>query len=210
MTPTQVADHAEKVVAGMSGGGASGNPLFPNPSPPLSTLTTLISQIRGGQNLVLGISNQLADAQGNVRDWGEELKSALGQEGNTVQGVADKQATEAEAVAVIKSANMGVRDSSGTPIGPLEAPKEVSLVDGHNDGELEAHCSKIRGASSYFFETCIGDNPITGAWGNGQPSSKTSITLKGFTTGQRVWMRVAGIGASDVRTWSAPISAIVT
>ena len=207
MNPTELAQQGENVVAGMTG-----NANFAAPNPPLSQISAAASELRARLSTVKSTAAQLSADNLAVREGDEVLRALLTGEGTFVQGVADaaERSGVGDPTQIIKSANMGVRADNTVPIGNLPAPSGLSATDGATDGDINAHCNRVKGASSYFWETCVGDNPISGAWGGTKGSTAGSIILTGYEVGKRVWVRVAALGAAGQGAWSEPVSLIVT
>ena len=209
MNSTELAQHGENVVAAMSG-----NANFPTPNPPLAQITDAVGEVRSRLATVESTKAQLSADNLAVREGVEILTGLLNGEGTFVQGTADaaERAGTGDPAQIIKSAAMGVRADNTIPIGTLPAPTGLSATDGAVDGDINAHCNRVKGAYSYVWETCAGENPIAGAWGDTKVSSAGSIVLTGYPVGGRVWVRVAAIGASAAGQgpWSEPVSLIVT
>ncbi len=49
----------------------------------------------------------------------------------------------------------------------------------------------------------------TGPWASGRVITKSTATVNGLTSGQRVWFRVAAIGAAGQGPWSGLATKIV-
>ncbi len=206
MNPGEMAQYGENVVAGMTA-----NANFPTAAPPLAEISSAVSAVRTNLTSVEASKAQLSADNANVRASAATLSSLLSGEGNTVQAAADKAERDGlgDPTQIIKSANMGVK-ADAAPIGNLPAPTGLSATDGSADGEINAHCNRVKGAASYVWETCAGENPIAGAWGGTKVSSASSILLNGYEVGKRVWIHVAAVGAAGQGTWSEPVSLIVT
>ncbi|HEX8464102.1 MAG TPA: hypothetical protein VF627_05730 [Abditibacterium sp.] len=204
--PTELAQHGENVVAAMTG-----NANFAAPNPPLAELTAAVGAVRGNLATVESTKAQLSADNLAVRDSSETLRGLLTGEGNFVQTVADSagRSGNGDPAQIIKSAAMEVA-AEAAPIGSLPAPTGLSATDGATDGDINAHCNRVKGAGSYFWETCVGDNPISGTWGGTKGSTAGSIVLTGYEVGKRVWVRVAALGAAGQGAWSEPVSLIVT
>lgn len=197
-SPVQLVDYTRNVVSGMTG-----NAHFPSPSPALTALSTGAKNLEDANLNILDLEAQMRSAYTDRDAVMLGLKKQLSDEGAYVQVASGGDAD------TIRSANMEVRDEA-KPIGILPAPEKISLVDGHEDGSVEAHCSRVRGASSYVWQSCVGNDPIAGVWSGKEVSTRTSMVLSGFALGQRVWVRGAGVGAAGPGDWSAPVFCIVT
>ncbi len=197
-TPVQLVDYTRNVVSGMTGSAH-----FPAPNPALSALSAGAKELEEANLNILDLEAQLKAAYSERDAVMLGLKKQLSDEGAYVQVASGGNPD------TIRSANMEVRDEV-KPIGDLPAPDKISVVDGHDDGSVEAHCSRVRGANSYVWQSCAGNDPIAGVWSGKEVSTRTSISLSGFAVGQRIWVRGAGFGAAGPGDWSAPVSCIVT
>lgn len=206
MNPGEMAQYGENVVAGMTA-----NANFPTPVPSLAEISSAVSAVRTNLTSVEASKAQLSADNAAVRAGVATLSSLLSGEGNTVQAAADKAEREGvgDPTQIIKSANMGVK-ADAAPIGNLPAPTGLSATDGHDDGDINAHCNRVKGAVSYVWETCAGENPIAGAWGGTKVSTASTMMLSGYEVGARIWVRVAAVGAAGQGPWSEPVSLIVT
>jgi len=88
-----------------------------------------------------------------------------------------------------------------SPIGELPQVKNLSLTIGDNEGELDGHFDKVKGASSYNIEKAI-TNPEN--WMHAASSTKTSFTLSGLGSGVKIWVRVSALGSAGQGPWSDP------
>jgi len=91
---------------------------------------------------------------------------------------------------------------------PPPKPEPPAVTTGDFDGTLDAACDALPRAHSYPWELTTGD-PLTGPWVPRNPTTLSSTTLTGLTSGTRVWVRVAGVGSKGVGPWSDPVSKIV-
>lgn len=98
--------------------------------------------------------------------------------------------------------------SEGEAIGALPAPQDFTVTTDDDPGELDAHWDVVRGAKLYVLEKCVGDSP-NGPWSSAGHVTRSKITIEGLTSGSRVWLRVAAVGAEGQGAWSQPISKIV-
>lgn len=52
-------------------------------------------------------------------------------------------------------------------------------------------------------------DPVNGPWTTKEQPTASTVTLTGLTSGQRVWVRVRGVGANGNGPWSDPATKIV-
>jgi hypothetical protein len=91
---------------------------------------------------------------------------------------------------------------------PPPKPEPPAVTTGDFDGTLDAACDAVPRAHSYLWEVTTAD-PLAGPWVARNPTTLSSTTLTGLTSGTRVWVRVAGVGSKGVGPWSDPVSKIV-
>lgn len=199
MNPLELAQYADDVVAAMTG-----NSSFGVPTPALSALTDKATAVRKGQTEVAAAETVLSDKRSLVRAQAGDLKTLLTNEGTYVQGVANTSGnTDEQASAIIKSAHMDVK-SAGSPVGALPAPTDVAATQGDMPNEVDTQCHSVKGASSYVWETCAGDDPIGGPWVYATTTTKSSVTLSNLASGSRQWVRVSAVGTAGAGPHSAP------
>ena len=202
LNSTQTAQRLRDVAAAMKD-----NANFPAPNPTLEALLGAANAISAGETKVSGSEKQLSIDRADLRAASDNGKNLLSSEGTYVQGVADdaQRAGTGDAETIVKSANMDVK-SAPTPAGSMPSPTEVKLTRGDRPGEVDAACHSVKGAVSYVWETCPGDDPINGAWSYAKTSTKSSgVTLEHLPSGGRVWVRVSAVGTKDTGPTSAPV-----
>jgi hypothetical protein len=127
-----------------------------------------------------------------------------------VQALADGLRTEAFTVEVatgglaakIITTGFELR-SNGSPIGVPTQVVNLSLKASDLEGALKAAWKKVHGADSY--EIQVSPDPMTpSTWTPKGTVTKTRAELGGFTSGQRIWLRVRVIGAAGAGRWSDP------
>ena len=175
---------------------------FPNANPTMIALGTLITAAEDGIT-----ASDAADATAKlVRTQRDTLVAALAagltQEAGYVENRAAGSAT------IIEQAGMAVK-SPGAPVGPMPQVLELAVTASDHEGWLDWMCKPVRGVSSY--EVWTSADPMTEAsWKFTVSSPKSSGTLKGLTSGAKVWVRVRAIGAdTDPGPWSDPAVKVV-
>ena len=130
------------------------------------------------------------------------LATGLTQEAGYVESRAAGSAT------IIEQAGMAVKAPS-EPVGPMPQVLELAVTASEHEGWLDWMCKPVRGVSSYEIWTSA--DPMTEiGWKFAFSSSKSSGTLKGLTSGSKVWVRVRAIGTeTDPGPWSDPAVKVV-
>ena len=102
----------------------------------------------------------------------------------------------------ILSAGLSVRATKA----PQSVPNQVanlSLTTGDNEVSLDAHWDSQGNASS--FEVQKSADPFTAtSWTTADTVTKSSTTLTGLTSGNRMWVRVRAINSAGKGAWSDP------
>jgi hypothetical protein len=102
----------------------------------------------------------------------------------------------------IQSAGMNVRGPA-VAVGTPDQVTNLALTGGDADGELDAQWDAVNGARSYEIQTS--PDPTNGtSWVNRPSVTKSRVTLNGFTSGVRIWVRVRAIGSAGHGNWSEP------
>ena len=72
------------------------------------------------------------------------------------------------------------------------------------DGKLDASWAPVRGADSYQIQVSV--DPVTPtSWALFDSCNTASLTLEGFTSGTKQWVRVRAVGADNGKgPWSDP------
>ncbi|HSU55507.1 MAG TPA: hypothetical protein VLT36_15740 [Candidatus Dormibacteraeota bacterium] len=192
LSPDQKVAFGTTVITSMTG-----NPNFVTPNPTLASATTVKNTL---QTAINDYNAALAAAQVKLaaREAAEvAFNATFTLLGAYVDNVSGGDRTKAE------SSGMSVR-ADVAPVGPLTQVLNLVLTAGDNEGTLDAAWDSTRGANSYEAQTSA--DPVSGtSWVFKTVASKSSITLDGLTTGNRVWARVRAIGANNSKgPWSDP------
>jgi hypothetical protein len=180
----------------------TGNPNFPAPNPPLTTvgavITALQTKVATANSARAALNMALADRDAAL----VAARAVLQQEADYVQNVSGGDKTK------IESAGMSVRDD-GSPIGTPAQVLNLVVMAGDNDGTLDASWDRMRGVASYEVQVSV--DPITAtSWSFKQTASKSSATIGGLTSGAKMWVRVRAVGSGNVTgPWSDPATKVV-
>ena len=174
----------------------TGNADFPNPVPPLATLTTAANSLETTYNT----------AQANKQTWKASLPDQA-----TAEDALDKLISQCQSyVESVAGTDEGKISSVGMepkgPSGPsvaLDPTTSLEVANGDHDGELDLNWDRAAGAKSYLIQQSLDPNVATG-WTQVGASTKSSITISGLTSGTRYWFRVAAVGAKGQSGWSDP------
>ena len=201
-TALQLAQYAEDRATALENNAT----IFPAPNPTPTQLRVQATALRTGLGTVDDAKIALTVAYDGSHAVTEALKDMLNNEGTYVQGVANAgDNTDEQATTIIKTSGMSVK-AAGTPVGVLPAPADLSLTQGDETGEVDAHCHSVKSSSFYQWESSLDADPNAASWTIRTPTTKSSTTLKDFASGAIVWVRVRAGGADGPGPASAPVS----
>ena len=170
------------------------NPHFPDPVPPLDTISELVNQFSDSltdaatKNIVdITLKNQLR----------KQLEHQLGRLALYVMYVAD----ESDAILVSSGYNLTKK-----PVGnKLETPQQPTLRSGLNSGDITGMIKAVKGAKYYLFEITSGALTGDSVW-EMHSCSRRKYTFTNLTPGQKYWVRIAVLGTGKQKVYSSPAS----
>ncbi|MEY4917573.1 MAG: hypothetical protein RL616_1486 [Verrucomicrobiota bacterium] len=179
----------------------TGNANFTTPSPSLATFG---SKITSAQTKLTAALNAQATAKQATADKDLEMDGlkALAMQ---LAGYVDLTAAGDESK--ILSAGLSVRAGKTPPQLPGQV-MNLSLTAGDNDGSLDAHWDPQTKIKSYEIQVSA-DPFTTTSFVTKDTVTKSSATLTGLTSGDRVWVRVRAINAAGKGAWSDPAVKVV-
>lgn len=179
----------------------TGNASFTTPVPSLTTFGTAITT---AQNKLTAALNAQATAKQATADK-ETAMLALVALAN--QLVAYVDLTAAGDASKILSAGLAVR-SAKTPQAVPGQVANLSVTAGDNEGSLDVHWDPLGNAKSYEVQKSV--DPFTStSFVTADTVTKSSVTLAGFTSGARIWVRVRAINSAGKGAWSDPAVKVV-
>jgi hypothetical protein len=178
----------------------TGNPAFPNPQPPLVTLTAGVDSLEAANNN-LETSRQKTATNLQIRDDKQVSVVAL-----LRQSAAFVEAVAGDDESVILSAEMDVRSAPSFQTQPAGAPGNLSGSQSDHEGEIDLHWDTVKGASYEIQRSA--DPPTATSWQHAAVSVKSSVTINGLVSGTRYWFRVAAVTTAGQSGWSDPATKI--
>lgn len=176
------------------------NASFPNPTPPLETITAAVNSFDAAyaatQVTRQQVKTRLSD-QSSREEVLDQLMIQLAAHVESVAGTNDN---------LIHSAGMDTKAVPSVSAMPTP-PAGFSAIAGDHDGEIVLSWDRIVKAKSYVIEQSP-DPPTATSWAHAGVATKASMMINGLTSGTRYWFRVAAVGSSGQSGWSAPTTRI--
>lgn len=189
----ELAQKAQSIVTSLTG-----NTYFPAPSPTLTSVQTAIdAYAQALANAINGTKEQTI-LKNQTRD---ELEAVLARLATYVDETANDN------VAIMTSSGFDL-SKERTTYGILEQPLNIRLNPGIMSGCLEVTFSKVSGAKSYL--VLHTEMPVTtdSVW-IPTAATKTKVLLSGLTSGKQYAVKIAAVGADEIRNFSAPVMSFV-
>ena len=172
----------------------------PTPDPPLADLTTAANTLDASRVAVAAAKSTLAEAVATQETDEKALEELMAQEGRYIDNRAkgDK--------AIIESAGVSATDEP-SPVGEMPKVENLSLTHGDSPGEVDAAWNAVSKKKNYTIQVTA--DPIgSAAWITRGNPTKSSVTIDGLTSGQKVWMQVCANGTEGPGAFSDP--AVIT
>lgn len=193
--PEKVA-RARQIVASLTG-----NADFPSPNPTLALLATAIDELETANDDVNATRQKARAATVVQREKEEVLDRLFAQLASYIENVSAGDEEK------ILNAGLAVRDEGGFSRVEPNAPADLSVTAGDQDGELDAQWDKVDRARSYIIQVSE-DPPTPSSWRQADVATRSQKTITGLTSGTRYWVRVAAVSASGQSAWSDPATKI--
>jgi hypothetical protein len=185
---------------------APATPPIPNMAAKVADLTTKYNAAKTANDAYEAAKSQL----GALKTTRDETADALRAEADVTANAAMTE-SKGEA-AMLQAGGFDVTGTSAPPPPPsLEAPSNLLLTAGDQDGSVDASCDPPGPKSiirSYQWQYTTGD-PLTGTYVDALPTTASGTTLTGLTSGQRIWVRVRVNTTHGTTGWSDPATKIV-
>ncbi|MES2709282.1 MAG: hypothetical protein V4726_21980 [Verrucomicrobiota bacterium] len=174
-----------------------GNENFPDPSPPPGIFDPALKAFEDKLSAITTAETALQTLRVERDDLRKELEIQLNLRGGHVETAS--KGDEAK----ILSSFLRVK-SAATTISSLPAPEQVSATMGDSPGEIDLSCHTVARARAYVAEVREhSDVAAPGPWRPAKLSARSSMTIPGFTSGQRYAFRMRAIGPNELESpWS--------
>jgi len=173
----------------------TGNPHFPNPSPPLATLGAAIVTLSAAESATL-TGTKGAVAQRNTAK--AALVLLLQELRGNVQTAAD--ADIENGAAIIQSAGIALRKT------PVRGKRVFNAEPGPTTGSVKLVAGAAARRASYEWEYSS-DGGKT--WVAATPTLQATTVVSGLPAGTPMLFRYRGVTKTGVVDWSAPVSLLV-
>jgi len=177
------------------------NASFPNPSPPLTEVTTAVDELEKAFASVQAARSEVATKSATQDNAATKLDQTLTQLAGYVESVAGKNDT------LITSAGMETKSAPSAPAVP-GAPQGLSAAAGEHDGEINLVWRPVTNARSYIVEFSL-DPAAANTWTHAGVATAANKTMTNLTSGKRYWFRVAAVGAVGPSGWSEHATKVV-
>lgn len=196
MNPAERAQFGAKVKTDMTG-----NAHFPTPDPTLADLEAAITEV----NQAVAEANVKRQAALQATTVVNQKSDRLGTVLTNLAHYVEK--TAAGDKAILQSSGMTPR-AERTATVELEQVKDLSVTAGDEQGELDLHWDPVPRAKYYEYQTSPAAD--TGVWNPCSTGTASKATIKGLTSGCKIWVRVRAHGPNGlVGAWSDPAVKIV-
>jgi hypothetical protein len=174
----------------------NGNPDFPDPVPPVATLTAAAEALETAYN-----DAQAARLVSKAKTVGQDEQTATVDSlvallASYVDNASGGDATK------IESAGFDVR-ATPTPVGELPPPTDLQVAPSEHAGAADVRWQSVRGARAYAIARAA-DAPSLN-WAVIGTSTKKEASLNSMVSGTKYWFRVAAIGTAGQSAWSDPV-----
>ncbi len=177
------------------------NASFPNPSPPLTEVTTALDELTQASALVQSARSEVTTRAVTQDNAEAKVDQALTKLAAYVESVAGKDDT------LITSVGMETKALASTPTLP-SVPQALSANAGQHEGEINLSWKGVPNARSYTIESSL--DPATAAsWTHTGIATSASKVIANLTSGKRYWFRVAAVSAGGQSGWSEHATKVV-
>ena len=205
LNPTKVLEIIGRLI-GLLAPAAPATPPIPNMAASVADLTTKYNAAKAANDAYEDARSQLA----SLKTTRDDTADALRAEADLTASAAMKE-SKGDA-AMLQAGGFDVTSPAAPPPPPSqEPPTNLMLTAGDQDGSVDASCDPPgpkRIIRAYQWQVTTGD-PLTGAYVDMPPTSASSTTFSGLTSGQRIWARVRVVTTHGTTGWSDPATKIV-
>ncbi len=203
LNPTQRVDTATKHI-NLCAPEPPDTPPIPNMTAPVAALTTARDAAKAANDAYESALAGLASLKTARDNTSADLGDAL------VQFIADAESASKGEPGPLQAGGFALTGPTNTPAVAVQVAQNLALSPGKMPGTVQGKCAVDPNAIGYEWQVTTGD-AMTGPYATSTHSSGTKATLKGLTSGQRIWVRVRALGRGEngEGPWSDPATIIV-
>ena len=174
------------------------NPNFTTPNPSLTVVGNDIDGLETANNAYEAAKSVVDEKLAILNQKEVIYDNTMTKLANYVENTADGN------IAIILSAAMKPKADSTKSTTVLNKPENVSASAGDAAGSVDLQWNSDPKSSGYNIEMCF--DPIEATkWAFKKTSLKSSCTITGLVSGQKVWFRVCSINTVGESAWSNPV-----
>ncbi|MGN6604916.1 MAG: hypothetical protein ACTHK8_20840 [Ginsengibacter sp.] len=170
------------------------NPHFPDPVPPLETISELVNEFTNALTDAATKNKVDVAVKNTLR---KQLEHQLGRLALYVMYVADD-----DAAILLSSGYNLTKKPEGNKLAEPDVPTLTSVA---NSGEIMSMIRAVKGAKYYLHEISTDPFGPNAIWQT-HSCSRRKYTFSNLTSGQKYWVRVAVLGTGKEKTVSAMAS----
>lgn len=177
-------------------------------TPPVANMTTRVAALQAARDDAEEANDAYEAAKAGLAGLKEARDAAtdvLRAQHNAMGSALEAETTDPVALAATGYDLADSNAAATTPPGMIDnlqltAGDEVGALDGSFDPDDLAYTNEVQ-------MTTV--DPVSGPWATVQNITTSVFKLTGLTSGQRVWVRVRGIGSQGAGPWSNAVTKIV-
>ena len=199
--PTELVDEGSRLVALNAPEPPEPAPI-PNMSTPIADLVAKLTPAKTANDAYEAMKKRLRSLKTERDRTAKALATQI-----VLTGKAAVKEAKGDPV-MLQKGGFEIASSTPGPSAAMGQPQNVVLGNGRMPGTASAKCRRDPNASTYEWQVTTGD-PVTGPYVTNTHTTAAKATLKGLTSGQRIWVRVRAIGSTGEGPWSDPAMMIV-
>jgi|ERR1051326_4966455 len=177
------------------------NTNFPNPTPPLTEVTSAVDELTQAFALVQSAKSEVTTRVATQNNAETKLDQTLTKLAGYVESVAGRDDT------LITSVGMETKASRSAATLP-SVPQALGANAGEHEGEINLFWKSVLNARSYVIEFSL-DPAAASSWTHVGIATSASKVVTNLTSGKRYWFRIAAVSAGGQSGWSEHATKVV-
>ena len=176
--------------------------------PPVPNVAAKATALQTARNAAKAANDAYEAAKAGLpalKEARDEAADVLREKHNMMGSALEGETTDAAALA---ATGYELADANAAATTPPDVIDSVKLTAGDVGGTLDGSFDPDELAYTYEVQVTTVD-PVNGPWTTVVTPTASVFKLTGLTSGQRVWVRVRGVGAQGSGGWSDPFTKIV-